>query len=487
MPRETVSAAPPRAGGERVPPNSEEAERGVLGSILLDAGRVLDVCVEQQLTPGSFYIPAHRLIYEHMLGLYAQGSAVDALTLTERLKASSRLEDVGGSIYIDRLMDSTPTAAHAEYYADIVRQKHLLRAIIGRAQDAERLCFSSQDSADLVLSRVEQEFLDITENQHGYAMSWPDAVKGTIKQIEHIFDTNRGLAGVSTGFRNLDKKLLGLKKGEMIVLAARPSMGKTSLAMNIAENVALGVGDPEKKQRPVGIFSLEMSCDALVMRMLCSHAGVSSFKLAQGMVSKSKTHIKLVQAADKLQKAPVFLDDTGGLDILELRARARRMWKQHAIELIIVDYLQLLRSQESARQGRQIETAAISGQLKAMAKELKVPVLVLSQLSRAPEQRDKTGRPKLSDLRDSGAIEQDADVVCMLRRPCKYPEDDQTEDERLAIVDVAKQRNGPTGEVELDFDQDFTRFHDRTHGVDGIGEEFGSVDMGEDMVGVEGE
>jgi len=487
MPGETVSAALPLVGGERVPPHSEEAERGVLGSILLDAARVMDVCVEQRIIPESFYVPAHRVIYDHMLGIYGQGSAVDVLTLTERLKASSRLDDVGGAIYLDRLIDSTPTAAHAEFYADIVRQKHLLRAIINRAQDAERLCYSSEDSADLVLGKVEQDFLDITEHQHGHVMPWPDAVKGTMEQIEHILSTQRGLSGVSTGYLNLDKKLLGLKKGEMIVLAARPSMGKTSLAMNIAEHVALGRGDPDKQQRAVGIFSLEMSHDALVMRMLCSHAEVSSFKLAQGFVSrKGGEHGRLTQAASTLLKAPIFLDDTGGLDILELRARARRMKKQHGIELVIIDYLQLLRSREYARQGRQIETAAISGNLKAMAKELRLPVLVLSQLSRAPEQRDKTGRPKLSDLRDSGAIEQDADVVCMLRRPCRYPDDEETEDESLAIVDVAKQRNGPTGEVRLNFDEDFTRFRDREHGVDGIGEEFGAVDVEDDMAGVEG-
>lgn len=455
-----VSAADPR--NERVPPHSEEAEKGVLGSILMDSARVVDICEESQITPGSFYIPAHSLIYEAALALSRDGRPVDSVTLEESLRSKGKLDSVGGSLYLDQLVDATPTAAHAEYYIDIVRQKHLLRSIIACSRDAERQCFNADDSADQILGRVEQSFMDITENQHGFVTPWSDAVKGVIEQVERILTTRKGLTGISTGFANLDDKLHGLRNGEMIVLAARPSMGKTSLAMNIAENVAVGKRDPDGETHAVGIFSLEMSHEALVMRMLCSHAGVSSFELTKGYLPSVATHGKIMQAAATLQKAPIFLDDTGGLDIHELRARARRMKKQHHISLIVIDYLQLVQARDYARQGKQIETAYVSGNLKAMAKELKVPVLVLSQLSRAPEQRDKTGTPKLSDLRDSGAIEQDADVVCMLRRPSKYPDDDQHEDETLAIVDVAKHRNGPTGEVELNFEQDYMRFTDRS-------------------------
>ena len=252
----------------------------------------------------------------------------------------------------------------------------------------------------------------------------------------------------------------------MIVLAARPSMGKTSLAMNIAENVALGINSRDEKEHAVGIFSLEMSSGALAERMLCGHAGVPSFQLQSGYVSPD-FHGRLVQSASVLRSAPVYMDDTGGLDVMELRARARRMKKKHNIELIVIDYLQLLYCKEYSHQGRQLETSAISSNIKAMAKELDLPVLVLSQLSRAPEQRDKEGRPKLSDLRDSGAIEQDADVVLMLRRPCRYPGTDGCEDERLAIVDVVKHRNGPTGQVFMNFEDKLTRFQDRQHGVDG--------------------
>jgi len=291
---------------------------------------------------------------------------------------------------------------------------------------------------------------------------WREAVKQAVEHVEKILTLRRGLTGLSTGFLNLDEVFQGLRSGEMIVLAARPSMGKTSLAMNIAENVALGRRDPEQAAHAVGIFSLEMSHEQLVLRMLCSHAGVSAHKLTSGYASAKTDHGRLMQAASVLSKAPLSLDDTGGLDILELRARARRMKKKHNVELIIVDYLQLLHSKEYARQGRQIETAYISGNLKAMAKELRMPVLVLSQLSRAPDQRDKLGKPKLSDLRDSGAIEQDADVVCMLRRPCKYEEDTEHADETLAVVDVCKNRNGPTNDdVRLNFEAECMRFTDR--------------------------
>jgi len=461
-------SSPPVSRTDRIPPYSEEAEKGVLGSILLDSAKVMDLCIERQLVPESFFVPAHRIIFETMQEMTSESMAVDALTVTDGLKSAGKLEKIGGAVFLDRLIDSTPTAAHAEYYIDIVRQKHLLRCVIACSREAENECFSSQESADIILSKAEQSFMDITERQHGFVMPWPAAVKTTMEHVERILDTHRGLSGISTGFLNLDKHLQGLRRGEMIVIAARPSMGKTSLAMNIAERVALGIGDPEHTRKPVGIFSLEMAHEALVLRMLCSHARVSSFRLSGGYVSARESHPKLTTAASVLSKAPVFLDDTGGLDILELRARARRMKKKNRVELVVVDYLQLLHSKEYAKQGRQIETAHISGNLKSMAKELKVPVLVLSQLSRAPEQRDKTAKPKLSDLRDSGAIEQDADVVCMLRRPCKYPLDEEAGDETLAIVDIVKQRNGPTGEVRLNFEETFTLFEDRDLGVDGI-------------------
>ncbi|MDA0322769.1 MAG: replicative DNA helicase [Verrucomicrobia bacterium] len=450
---------------DRIPPFSEEAERGVLGAVLLDAVRVVDLCVERSISPESFYVPAHRDIFLCALGMNATGRAVDVLTLSEQLKDEHRLDRIGGVAFLNQLIDSTPTAAHAEYYIDIVSQKHLLRSIITCARRAEQECYSSLQEADLVLSHVEQEFLNITENQHGSMTPWPDAVKAVMAHVENVLMSKSGVHGLSTGYRNLDAKLLGLKGGELSILAARPSMGKTSLAMNIAENVALGKLSSDGAH-PVGIFSLEMSQEALLLRMLCSHAGVNSFKITSGYVGTGHDHGLLTQAASALSKAPIYLDDTGGLDVLELRARARRMKVKYDVKLIVVDYLQLLHSKEYSRQGLQVETSQISGQLKAMAKELKIPVLVLSQLSRAPETRDKLGRPKLSDLRDSGAIEQDADVVLLLRRPSRYEEDPEHDDTLLSVVDVAKHRNGPTGEIRLNFEEEYTRFRDRAGGVD---------------------
>lgn len=447
-------------------PYSAEAERGVLGSILLDASRVMDLCVEQQLIAESFYVPSHRVVFDVMQAVMAAGSMVDPLTLLEALRQRDQLEITGGPLFLERLVDETPTAAHAEYYIDIVRQQHLLRAIIETAQSAEKRCYEEHQSADVLLGQVEQAFLDITERQHGVMQPWDQAIRASVTRIDRILTLGPGAAsGLSSGFRNLDKITQGLREAEMIVLAARPSMGKTSLAMNVCENVALGLGT-DKVAHPVGIFSLEMSQEALALRMLCAHAGVPSSQINAGMASPRKTNQQLTRAASKLSKAPIYVDDTGGLDVLELRARARRMKKKYGVELIMVDYLQLLQSREYARQGRQLETSHISSNLKAMAKELDLPVIVLSQLSRAPEQRDKTGKPKLSDLRDSGAIEQDADVVLLLRRPCRYPGDMEAEDETLAIVDVAKQRNGPTGEVRLNFEESLTRFSDRAEGVE---------------------
>ncbi len=451
----------------RVPPYSLEAEQGLLGSILLDAAGILDLAIESQIQAEFFFTPAHQVIYAAMLALHTTGRAVDTVTLKEYLDSHKLLDRCGGAEYLLQLVDGTITTAHAPHYLQIVREKFLLRAIIACARDAENACYDAENQADRLLSEVEQNFLNITENQHGSVTHWPAAVDSVMEHVEKVFLSRKGVGtALSTGFHNLDDILIGFRPGEMIVLAARPSMGKTSLAMNIAEHVALGSGDPDNKARPVGVFSLEMNYASLVQRMLCCRAEIPGDSLQRGFLS-ADFHRRLVQAASVLHKAQIFMDDTGGLDVMELRARARRMKKKYAIELVVIDYLQLLNCREYARQGRQLETSAISSNLKSMAKELQVPVLVLSQLSRAPEQRTgNEGRPKLSDLRDSGAIEQDADVVLMLRRPCKYPGSDRSDDETLAIVDVAKHRNGKTGEVELNFEDRYTRFRDRAMGVD---------------------
>lgn len=456
MPIETVASLPGQRN-ERGPIYNEEAEMGVLGSILLDPSKVLDFCTEKQIRSDSFYLRQHQLIFAAMEEMNKNSRPIDILTLSERLRAQGVLETVGGITYLNRLLDSTPTAAHAEYYVDLVRQQHLLRRIIACARNSENECYTSQEDADAILAKVEQDFFNISEERHSSMIPWDQAVKETMATVENLLNNKKDVHNIPTGFYDLDEKLLGLHPQDMIIIAARPSMGKTSLAMNIAENVALGKND--NPPLPVGIFSLEMSREQLILRLLCSHARISMHEVASGRLSGQK-HGKLIAAADLFSKAPIYLDDTGGLDILELRARARRMKKKYNIALFIIDYLQLLHCRERVREGRQNEISAISGSLKNMAKELKVPVLVISQLNRAPEARDREGRPRMADLRDSGSIEQDADVVCLLRIPSKYNEDapPPTDEAVEAKIDIAKQRNGPTGEVTLNFFSNIMRF-----------------------------
>lgn len=469
---ETSSHSAPAGTADRKPLYDTEAERGVLGCILLDSETVLDFCVERRIEPDSFYTRAHRTIYGAMLEMSGEGRPVDTLTLSNKLSTKNLLDEVGGAVYLSRLVESVPTSAHAEYYIDIVRRNHLLRRIIGCARNAENECYKSDEDAEALLGRIEQEFFNISEERQDIMVPWQHAVKETMTTIEHLSASDREVSGIATGFPDIDKKLLGLHRGEMIVLAARPSMGKTSLAMNIAENVAVGTG--REKPVPVGVFSLEMTREQLIMRMLGSRSRVSTHKIAAGYLSR-KEHGSLAHAADVLMKAPIYLDDTGALDIVELRARARRMKKKHDIGLFVIDYLQLLHCRESRKEGRQQETSAISGSIKGMAKELNVPVLVLSQLNRAPEARDREGRPRLADLRDSGAIEQDADVVCLLLRPSFYQDHDAEdgehgEEEGLAVLNVAKQRNGPTGEIKLVFLDEIMRFESYAEGAGAAGE-----------------
>ena len=442
---------------DRVPPHSEEAERGVLGSILIDTQRVIDLAIERQITVASFYNPQHQLLFDHMLGLHSQNRAVDMITLVERLNALNQLDKVGGLGAIQRIIDATPTAAHAEYYIEIVRDKYLLRTVINKSREAIDECYKQELDADFLLDQVEQTFYDISHNRQEKVAPWSDMINQTMHKIELAIQERREITGIPTGFVDLDKITSGLQPADMFIIAARPSMGKTSLAMNIVEHIATG-NNALKVKIPVAVFSLEMSTEALVKRMLCSRAGISMKNLSEGFVSKEK-HEHLVRAADDLVDAKIFVDDTPGLEPIELRARARRLKNKEDIGLIVIDYLQMMNYSKFARDGRQREVAAISGALKAMAKELRVPVIVLSQLSRAPESRD--GKPKLSDLRDSGSIEQDADVVGLLRRPNRYAEEDNTEDPTLAILDIAKHRNGATGEIRLTFIDEITRFENR--------------------------
>ena len=464
----------------KTPPHNIEAERAVLGSILLDTTgrgdeRIMDLCLTSGITPDTFYDPRNKTIFSTMLLLNRLGKPLDALMLIENLRVDSKIEAVGGVAYIQSLIDQTPTSAHAEHYIEIIRSKHLRRVMIERATKVVEKCYDEGEWPDsqAVLGEAEKAFLEIGVKGEG-TMAWDAAVNQSFNRLNAMFASNGStFEGLSTGLTHLDEKLQGLKKSEMIVIAARPSVGKTSLAMNIAESCALGLNMnnvPVKcdggKKHPVMIFSLEMPVEALTNRMVAGRAQINTWRLNRNLCAKAEKN-QLMQnlfiAAGELKEAPIYVDDSAGLDIMDLRARARRAKKQYGIELIVIDYLQLCTCREAARQGgRQIEVGMISQQIKAMAKELKIPVIVLSQLSRANEQRgDKFERPKLSDLRDSGAIEQDADVVFLLRRPSRTPSDPDSGDERLAIIDVAKNRNGETGEVQVNFVREYTRFFDR--------------------------
>jgi len=442
-----------------------------------DGDRVWDICQSQGISPEAFFDPRNRVLYSTMQDLSRASKPLDYVTLLEALRTSGRLETIGGAAYIQSLYDQTPTTAHAEYYIDIVRGKHLRRTVIDCATKTIEKGFDEDQypDAQALLGEAERSFLEIGVRGDG-TMPWSNAVEMSFRRIDKMFSSDgTTLEGLSTGLRYLDEKLQGLKDSEMIVIAARPSMGKTSLAMNIAECVALGQdinGVPTKtdggKRHPVLIFSLEMPVEALSKRMIAGRARVNMWRLNRNLCAKNEKDMllnNLYTAVGDLKDAPLYVDDTASLDVMDMRARARRMKKQHGIELIVIDYLQLCTCREAARQGsRQIEVSMISQQIKAMAKELKIPVIVLSQLSRANAQRgDPNEKPKLSDLRDSGAIEQDADVVFLLRRPSfiANKKTDNADDKTLAYIDVAKNRNGETGDVEVSFLREYTRFVDR--------------------------
>jgi len=464
-------SAPSSAGSGRTPPCDIDAERGVLGSALMDGSRVLDLCVVHGLTPDSFYLPAHRILFEAMSGLNTSQEVVDVVSLSGRLREQGQLDQIGGTVWIASIIDATPTHAHAEYYIQRVREKHILRRIIDQSLKAIETCYEPNRDVDEILNEAEQAIFDVSNLKPADTIPWPIQVKKTVDDIETILRDKLSTGGISTGFRSLDQVILGLRPGELIVLAARPSMGKTSLAMNIAEHVATGLnpktGCGDQVPRAVAVFSLEMSNDALARRLLCSRAGVNMVNMIQTHFLSDAGHQNLIRAADDLSKVQILMDDSPSLEALDLRARARRLKKKYDLKLIVVDYLQLLQFSQYSKEGRQRETAAMSQAMKAMARELHVPVLVLSQLNRAPEIRVKDNAPRLADLRDSGAIEQDADVVMLLRRPCRMGgKTDGDKPELEAIVDIAKHRNGPVGEVKMLFYETITRFEDLTGGPD---------------------
>jgi replicative DNA helicase len=447
----------------RAPPHSVDAEQGVLGSMLLSPREAIAECVEK-INEQYFYVPAHQTIYNVLVDLWNAGQAIDLITFTQVLRDRNLLESVGGAAFVTSLFTFVPTAANIEYYLEIVRDKHILREIISAATESVRRAYDEQDEVNDLLDEVEQRIFAVGEDRFkGQMLSMKEQVMSTLESIEKLFENKGAITGVSTGFRDLDKLTSGLHRSEMIVIAARPSMGKTALAMNIAEHAAI------EAKLPVAIFSLEMSAQQLVQRMLCSRARVNLAKTRDGFLAEADFP-KLTHAASKLAEARIFIDDTAGLSILELRAKARRLKAQQDIQLVIIDYLQLLRStSRRAQDNRQLEIAEISAGLKGLAKELNVPIIVVAQLNRNPEIRTGSGKgvPRLADLRESGSIEQDADVVGLLMREEYYADTDEEREELKgqAQLIIAKQRNGPIGDVKLTFLNQFTRFEDRADEV----------------------
>src|SRR2546423_671703 len=470
---EKVAPIPPTGSTQdipRTPPHSVEAEQGVLGSMLLSPRQAIAECVEK-INEQYFYVPAHQTIYTVLVDLWNAGQAIDLITFTQVLRDRNLLESVGGAAFVTSLFTFVPTAANIEYYLEIVRDKYILREIISAATESVRRAYEEQNEVNNLLDEVEQRIFAVGEDRFkGQLLSMKEQVMSTLESIEKLFENKGAITGVSTGFRDLDKLTSGLHSSEMIVIAARPSMGKTALAMNIAEYAAI------EAKLPVAIFSLEMSAQQLVQRMLCSRAGVNLAKTRDGFLAEADFP-KLTHAASKLAEAKIFVDDSAGLTILELRAKARRLKAQQNVQLIIVDYLQLLRSTSRRSQdNRQLEISEISAGLKGLAKELKIPIIVVAQLNRNPEIRtgSSKGVPRLAELRESSSIEQDAALVRLLVREEYYADSDEerTELEGKAELIIAKQRNGPIGQVKLTFLKDFTRFEDRAEEAAGSEEAF---------------
>lgn len=440
----------------RALPNSIEAEKGLLCSMLLAPSVVIGDCVEQ-IDVEHFYIPAHQVVYQALVDFWNKNQPADVITLTQYLRDASQLEAIGGPAFVTELFTFVPTAANATFYLEIVREKYLLRRIITTCTRYASMGYEDGNLVNELLDSVESEVLSIGESREKQKIpTMKDQVMEAIETIEKLYERRGAITGLATGFKKLDQMTSGLHSTEMIVIAARPSMGKTALAMNIVEEIALS------GKHPVAVFSLEMSSQQLVQRLLCSRARVNLQKVRDGFLSE-RDFPSLTAAASKFSESQIYIDDTAGLSILELRAKARRLKKMHGIELIVIDYLQLLRStSRRAQDNRQIEIAEISAGIKGLAKELNIPIIVLAQLNRQPEARSG-GKPRLSDLRESGSIEQDADLVALLVRSEMYEDDEESKQEKAGEAEliIAKQRNGPVGEVKLTFLKEFTRFEDR--------------------------
>ena len=431
-----------------LPPQSIDAEESILSAILIDNDTLLEVL--DVLAPKDFYRSAHQKIYYAITELFTKNEPVDLVTLSNILKEKGQLEEIGGATYLARLVDVVPLAVNAQHYAKIVHDKACLRRLIEKANEIAKRCFDDQGNVDDVIDFAESSIFEISENKIKPAF-YPlgKIIESSIDMLEELQGNKALVTGVATGYPLLDNKTAGLQKSDLIILAARPSMGKTALALNISRNTAVDFGIP------VAIFSLEMSKEQLSMRMLCSEASVDSSRIRSGFIGK-ENWVDITDAAGILSEAPIYIDDSPDLSALEIRAKARRLKMDKDIGLVIVDYLQLMKGRHSAER-RELEISEISRSLKALAKELDIPVLALSQLNRKLEDRSDK-RPMLSDLRESGALEQDADVVVFIYRDEEYNKDINNPNSGKAEIIIAKQRNGPTGTVPLAFLKAYTRF-----------------------------
>ena len=444
--------------GVRTIPHSVEAEEYLLSCCLLDGNDTVARCFEGKLVPEAFYVTANRIVYEKLTDLYNKGAPIELAVLAEELKTTKQLDEVGGYAYLTQISGRVPTTAQAGYFIEKIRELYLLRELIKVGTAAVESCYTFSGGLEEFIDKVEQDIFKVTQDRiSDAAKSMKEPTREAMNVITKMMMKKGELTGVPSGFHDLDfKYTYGFQRQEMIILAARPSMGKTSLALNMAEAAAM-----PKKGAPVTtiVFSLEMSAAQLAMRMLCSRARVNMKLLRDGLLSKNgEEQQRLLHVADEFSKAPIFIDDSSHLTIMELRAKARRLHARQPLGFIIVDYLQLL-APTDPKVPREQQVAEISRGLKALAKELDVPVLVLSQLNRSAEKENRT--PKLSDLRESGSIEQDADVVLMLARPRDADEKFQVAADSAELI-VAKQRNGPVGELKLTFLRDITRFENFT-------------------------
>ncbi|MCI0404362.1 MAG: replicative DNA helicase [Acidobacteria bacterium] len=436
---------------DRKLPQNLDAERSVLGAILLD-NDAFHPSIEI-LEPADFSLDSHRRIFARMVALSEKRQPIDLITLSEELERAGELEAVGGAAYLASLTDGLPSSTNVEHYARIVKEKALLRNLIHTSDNIINQALEADEQADLVLDRAEEAIFSLAEKRvREGLLPIKTIVQETIPRLDEYFERRQHITGLATGFNDFDNLTSGLQPADLIIIAARPGIGKTALALNIAQYVAMA------ERKPAAVFSLEMAREALLFRLLCAEARVDSHRFRSGYLSKDEQG-KIVAASARLREAPIFIDDTPALTVLEMRAKCRRLQAERALALVVVDYLQLM-SGRGRFENRTQEISSISRGLKALAKELRVPVISISQLSRAPEQRGGDHRPQLSDLRESGSIEQDADLVAFIFRPEVYKDPDNVpeEDRGRAELIIAKQRNGPTGKINLAFLREYTRF-----------------------------